>query len=102
MNKLTLGELREFTKDLSDDYEMRVSSIQRGEQSYHTEVIDITASTDSDGDFVILEPSEIEIDSEETNCLENFADYLIENASDAFEHQDRELLVQVLQKYSNS
>jgi hypothetical protein len=31
--------------------------------------------------------------------LENLADYLIENASEAFEHQDRELLIAVLKRY---
>jgi hypothetical protein len=32
--------------------------------------------------------------------LEKFADYLIENASEAFEHQDRELLTDVLRRWN--
>ena len=32
--------------------------------------------------------------------ISNFADYLIENASCAFEHQDRELLEKVLRDYN--
>lgn len=31
--------------------------------------------------------------------IDDFVDYLIENASDAFEHQDRELLEEVVQRY---
>lgn len=34
--------------------------------------------------------------------LSDFADYLIENASHAFEHQDRELLEKVLRDYNRS
>jgi hypothetical protein len=33
--------------------------------------------------------------------LENFADYLIENASEAFEHQNRELLIATLKRWSD-
>ncbi|UZW13210.1 hypothetical protein OSC52_15340 [Clostridium pasteurianum] len=101
MEKLTLGEFRDFTKDLSDNYEIRVSSIQKGEQTYHTEVYDITSSEDVEGDFVILEPSEIEVDNGEVD-LDNFADYLIENASECFEHQDRKGLIEVLKRSINS
>lgn len=36
----------------------------------------------------------------ETENISNFADYLIENASYAFEHQDRELLEKVLRDYN--
>jgi len=61
MNKLTLGEFRKFTEDLSDDYEIRVASIQRGERSYHTDVDTISSSVDTDGNYVILEPNEIEV-----------------------------------------
>lgn len=38
------------------------------------------------------------IDSMEFD-LEELADYLIENASEAFEHQDRELLIGALKRY---
>lgn len=31
--------------------------------------------------------------------IEKFLDYLIENASEAFEYQDRELLKDIIQKY---
>lgn len=34
--------------------------------------------------------------------ISNFADYLIENASYAFEHQDRELLERVLKDYNKN
>ena len=36
----------------------------------------------------------------EVENISNFADYLIENASYAFEHQDRELLERVLRDYN--
>lgn len=41
-----------------------------------------------------------ELEIEEVKVSE-FADYLIENASYAFEHQDRELLEKVLRDYKN-
>lgn len=31
--------------------------------------------------------------------IEDFAEYLIENASEAFEHQDRELLEKAIERY---
>jgi hypothetical protein len=36
------------------------------------------------------------------NCrdLQKFADYLIENASEAFEHQDRTLLIEALRRWN--
>ena len=60
MERLTLGEFREFTKDLSDDFEIRVSSIIRGENAYHTNVFDVFSSEDIEDNFVVLEPSEVE------------------------------------------
>lgn len=101
MKKLTLGEFRKFTEELSDSYEIRVSSIVKGEQTCHTEVIDISSSEDIEGDFVILEPYETEVTNEEVD-VDNFADYLIENASECFEHQDREGLIEVLKRSLNS
>jgi hypothetical protein len=65
MEKLTLGEFRKFTEDLPDDYEIRVCSIQRGERSYHTEVDNISSSMDTEGNYVILEPNEIEVSEAE-------------------------------------
>lgn len=100
MENLSLGEFREFTNDLSDDYEIRIDSVIEGEQSYHTSVYNITSRVDIEGKFVVLEPSEIEVSDGEMD-LENFADYLIENASESFEHQDRELLLKILEKYLN-
>lgn len=38
----------------------------------------------------------------EEESISNLADYLIENASYAFEHQDRELLEKVLRDYNRS
>lgn len=38
------------------------------------------------------------MDNKKTD-IEGLADYLIENASEAFEHQDRELLESVLRRY---
>lgn len=100
IKKLTLGDLREFTKELPNTYEIRISSIQIGEQRYHSNVCDITSNSDNEGNFVILEPSEIEIESDnKLTDLDNLADYLIENASECFEHQDREELIKVLKKF---
>lgn len=61
IKKMTLGEFREFTKDLTDDFELRVSSILRNEKSYHTEILAISSSEDIEGKYIILEPSEIEV-----------------------------------------
>ncbi|RHW65437.1 hypothetical protein DZC34_09360 [Clostridium botulinum] len=70
MEKLTLEELRKFTEDCSDDYEVRVSSVIIGEQSYHTSVFDITSLIDNDGKFLVLEPSEVQVsDNDEEDML---------------------------------
>jgi hypothetical protein len=34
--------------------------------------------------------------------IEEFADYLIENASEAFEHQDRQLLIAVIKRWEET
>lgn len=46
-----------------------------------------------------LEEKLINIATNKEKDLSSFADYLIENASYAFEHQDRELLEKVLRNY---
>lgn len=49
-----------------------------------------------------LEEKLISIVNNKEKELSDFADYLIENASHAFEHQDRELLEKVLRDYNRS
>lgn len=69
MGKLTIGELKEFISDMSDDVEVRIASLYNPltEKYYHVSVDDISDSTDATGEFFILNPSEIGID-EEIGC----------------------------------
>lgn len=63
MNKLTVGELKEFIADIPNDTEVRIASIYdtATEQYCHVSTDDISCSIDAEGSFLILVPSEIEI-----------------------------------------
>ena len=63
MDKLLVGELKEFIKDIPDNAEVRISSIYNTstESSYHVSASDISFCDDAECQFLILEPSEIEI-----------------------------------------
>lgn len=69
MGKLTVGELKEFISDMSDDVEVRVASLYNPwtEKYYHVSVDDISGSFDATGSFLILSPSEVDV-NEEIGC----------------------------------
>jgi hypothetical protein len=73
LKKLTLGEFRDFTKDLPNNYELRISSVIKGDDSYHTSVFDISSVEDAEGNFIILEPSEIEVS--DTDCENDYPNF---------------------------
>ena len=95
-------DLKEFIEGLDDDMDVVVESIISGEERYCSSTADIYSSVDwnSKEKLLVIVPKEVEIcNAVEGEEVSEFADYLIENASESFKYQDRELLEQVLKQY---
>ena len=58
---LTIGELKEFIADLPNNALVLIDSVQRGDNSYGTETLDISYISGMDGNHLHLVPTEIEI-----------------------------------------
>lgn len=100
----TVKELKDFIEDVDNDTKVVIESIVSGEERYCSDTSDIYFSEDSESDdkLLVFVPKEIEVntsDDDEFIEVDKFADYLIENASEAFEHQDRKLLEDVIKRY---
>ncbi|KEI95014.1 hypothetical protein N496_18790 (plasmid) [Clostridium botulinum A2B3 87] len=99
---LNVKELKEFIEDLPDEMEVVIQSIVSGDEEYCSEILDISSTIDDNsGDkLLVLDPKEVSINNVvEDEEVEEIADYLIEFASDAFEHKDREELIKALKHY---
>lgn len=95
-------DLKEFIEELDDDMDVVVESIVSGEERYCSSTADIYSSIDwnSKQKLLVIAPKEVEIcNTVEDEEVSEFADYLIENASEAFKCQDRELLEKVLKQH---
>lgn len=99
---MKVKELKEFIEDLDDNIEVVAETIISGDENYCSEINDITYSKDynSGEELLVLYPKEVSINNVvEDEEVDELADYLIENASEAFEHQDRNSLITVLKNY---
>lgn len=99
--KWNVKELKEFIKDIDDDYEIVIESIISGEEQYCSDTEDIYSSKDSESGnkLLVFVPKEIQVSGFDDDGIEDFADYLVENAEYAFQHKDRKELISVLERY---
>jgi hypothetical protein len=97
----TIKELKEMIEGLDDDAKVVVESIVNGEEEYCSDTEDIYTSTDDNSGekLLVIVPKEISVGGFDDDGIEDFMEYLIKNASVAFEYQDRQLLKGVLERY---